>query len=359
MKVAYVIMRGQPFHVGHKSLIDRGLEIADRVVLIFGDTGCARSFKNPWTVEERSEMVRATYASEPQNDRRIVISSVEDVLYEAGADQLWKFAIKSEIDKINSADRVTREFLVGHRKDNSSYYLDLFPEWEPVFTSLVGGATLNATNIRDVFFSPMGIVYSVPQPVHEWLQSWRIANKNCRYVKMALERDAISHNRNTWSCIGTRAYGGPVLAAADAMLYDANRILLIRRGGNTGYDTYALPGGYVNPSEDLVEAALRELAEEASVSIPRSELPDWSPRLVTPFGNPGRSQRGRIVSNVTRIYMPHLSPACQKALSEVVPAAFDDAKWAGWVSLKDLSALKSQFFSDHYHIIQALLKEAP
>src|SRR5262245_6625133 len=69
------------------------------------------------------------------------------------------------------------------------------------------------------------------------------------------------------------------------------RVLLIRRGHEPFAGRWALPGGFVDEGETALEAAVRELKEEAGLDVP--------PDRIEPFGlfdAPGRDPRGWTVS---------------------------------------------------------------
>ena len=61
--------------------------------------------------------------------------------------------------------------------------------------------------------------------------------------------------------------GLAVDVAAFAMHAGELRVLLVQRGELPHAQTWALPGGFVQPGEELHEAALRELRTETSVSL--------------------------------------------------------------------------------------------
>jgi 8-oxo-dGTP diphosphatase len=71
----------------------------------------------------------------------------------------------------------------------------------------------------------------------------------------------------------------------------APRVLLIQRRWGPYQGHWALPGGGVNPDEDLFDAATRELAEETGLRLDADELAH-----VAAYGDPGRDPRGRAVS---------------------------------------------------------------
>jgi 8-oxo-dGTP diphosphatase len=78
-------------------------------------------------------------------------------------------------------------------------------------------------------------------------------------------------------------------------------VLLVERGNEPYRGKWALPGGFVEHDEDLLEGALRELAEETGIDLSG----EGAHALVEPgliqiatYGRPGRDPRGRTVSVV-------------------------------------------------------------
>lgn len=110
------------------------------------------------------------------------------------------------------------------------------------------------------------------------------------------------------------------------------KVLLIKRKNDPFEGQWALPGGFINESEDLITAAKRELKEETGIDVKTMEQ-------VRAFGAPGRDPRGRTISIafVSRIF-------CEEDLK-----AGDDAGEASWVDIKDLPKLAF----DHAEIIEA------
>lgn len=122
-----------------------------------------------------------------------------------------------------------------------------------------------------------------------------------------------------------------VLSIADGALH----ALMIRRGIPPFEGCLALPGGFVQPDEDLLDAAERELAEETGVSDLRVHLE----QLAT-YGRPGRDPRGRVV---TVAYLA-VVPGCP------APVAGSDAAAARWLRVDRLLRREKLAF-DHKAIL--------
>jgi 8-oxo-dGTP diphosphatase len=106
-------------------------------------------------------------------------------------------------------------------------------------------------------------------------------------------------------------------AVVIAPFEDGDRVLLVRRG--TPPPGWAIPGGFVEPHEDLPDAARRELREETGIVLNSLEH-------IGAYGHPDRDPRGRIIGIVfgARLDAP----------PEVT--AGDDAADARWFPINEL-----------------------
>src|SRR5205814_234642 len=98
---------------------------------------------------------------------------------------------------------------------------------------------------------------------------------------------------------------------------DRPRVLLIRRKSDPFAGCWALPGGFVDENEKLVDAARRELKEETGLTVGDLE------QLYT-AGDPGRDPRGW---TVTVAYLVRVDA------DQLKPVAADDAAEVKWFPL--------------------------
>lgn len=129
----------------------------------------------------------------------------------------------------------------------------------------------------------------------------------------------------------------PMLVTADVVLFGENifdglSVLLIQRKNPPHQFSWALPGGFVDPTEDLPAAAERELEEETNLKI--SNL-----RQIGAYGKPNRDPRGRVVT---------IAFTAKIKIKDFEPKAMDDAMNIGWFLLDELPPLAF----DHAKIIK-------
>ena len=117
---------------------------------------------------------------------------------------------------------------------------------------------------------------------------------------------------------------------------DTVRVLLVRRGKPPFEGKWALPGGFVDMDETLLESANRELAEETGLRGVELEQ-------LQAFGDPGRDPRGRTVSIAHWGVLEGSRPEVKGA---------DDAAEAGWHDVDELPELAF----DHADILALALQ---
>ncbi len=133
-----------------------------------------------------------------------------------------------------------------------------------------------------------------------------------------------------------------VKLTADAVLFgdfpEGRHVLLIERGWDPFEGHWALPGGHVDQGEETSDAARRELAEEAGITISNMTY-------VGAYAAVGRDPRGRCVSFAYTWRMPQ----------RIEPVAGDDATRAAWVPVNDVLTGALPVAFDHEQIIREAL----
>jgi bifunctional NMN adenylyltransferase/nudix hydrolase len=132
----------------------------------------------------------------------------------------------------------------------------------------------------------------------------------------------------------------PTFMTVDAIVVQSGHILLVKRGDMPGKGLWALPGGFLNQEETMLDGAIRELKEETKIKVPVPVLKGSIKESKT-FDAPNRSSRGR---TITQAFFIDLGVG---ELPKVKGA--DDAEKAFWVPFNQVK--QEKMFEDHFHII--------
>ena len=325
-----LIGRFQPFHNAHLEIVKRATALCDRLIIVVGSSRQPRTYKNPFSFDERARMIRdATRGLNLQ----ISVEPNIDTIYN---DQAWAVRVQQIVAQHTMpGDRVG---IIGHKKDDSSFYLDMFPQWGYEDVELV--EFLSAVDVRDLYFkwtfNSNFIKNVVPDSTYESLMTFRQTEEFAQIIR---EREFIAeHNKQ---------YAGlkypPIFSTADAVVICSGHVLMIKRRAEPGKGLWALPGGYVNARTDksVEDAAIRELREETQIKVPAPVLRGSIVRSRV-FDAIDRSPRGRIITHAFYIMLP------DGELPKVKGS--DDAEKARWVPIAEVRS--EDCFEDHYEILQ-------
>lgn len=328
------IGRFQPFTNAHYAIVKHALSLADKVIIVIGSARRARSFRNPWTAEERKEMISSIKGFKDK-DIQFVLQPNSNYNF-----NWWIKDVQEQVSKLTTTDD-KKIGIIGYKKDASSYYLNYFPQWDLIeMPELADG--LSATEVRQDWFNHrINTSLSVPKEVFGWLERWE-TQFVAAYQQISKEYTFIEEYKRKWA----NAPFQPIFVTTDAMVICKGHILLIRRKNNPGKDLYGMPGGFIEPTEYLKDSAVRELKEETHISVDKAVLKN-SIKLVKVFDDPYRDPRGRAI---THCFLFNLN---LKELPRVKGS--DDAYGARWIPLGDLDQMQNMFFGDHYQIIKNML----
>jgi bifunctional NMN adenylyltransferase/nudix hydrolase len=346
--VLVTIGRFQPFHTGHKAIVDEALKRAKEVIVVVGSSFAARNIRNPFTFEERKAMIDAVYKDEFNyagaqgnvKTPRVKVVPVSDYPYD---DNKWVAAVQNVVNGAMSwsADPV-RIGLIGHEKDGTSYYLKIFPTWGSVSVPNVGG--INATDIRTSLFEGSSRYAFDVMPREAFLHLEYLWLKNPDIPTLKQEYQMIKKYKEAWKA----APFPPTFMTVDAVVVQSGHILLVKRGDMPGKGLWALPGGFLNQGETMLDGAIRELKEETKIKVPVPVLRGSIKESKT-FDAPNRSARGRTITQAFYIDL-----GFDGKLPKVKGS--DDAEKAFWVPLNEVVAQRDKFFEDHCHIISYFTK---
>lgn len=343
------IGRFQPFHNGHLAVVRGALERADRLLVLAGSAGRARSLRDPFSAAERAGAIRACLS--PAQAQRVTVAPLADAMYN---DAAWIRNVHRAVAECAAGLFPGREEadlrigLVGHGKDHSSYYLKLFPTWGAV--NVPNHEGISATGLRALYFgqpwergaaapeAEAVLAGRLPPAVLAWLEDFA---RGADYAELKAEQAFVEQYQAQFAGLKYPAQHH----TADALVLQGGHILLVRRCARPGRGLLALPGGFIKPDETALDAAVRELQEETHLELPEAALHGALTGREL-FDDPHRSSRGRTFTTAFRF---ELRP--ETRLPRV--RGDDDAAAALWLPLAKLRC--EELFEDHYFIVQKMV----
>ena len=369
------IGRFQPFHVGHHHVVVQALEHVSHLLVLVGSANRPRTSRNPFTAPERAAMIMASLT--PEQASRVSVIPLPDSCDEL---PVWVENVSAQAQMIyarqfpNEAANIT---LVGHKKDNTSFYLDLFPFWTSL--DVVGlpadeGHILSATPLRNALLGSASFwddllehdprikvqpfLAQAAERYRPHALAWLDSNpagvlpETIPHLRQFVCSDAFEepcreaayarHYRFPWR----HSPYPPMFITADPVVFHDGHVLLIRRADYPGRGLWAIPGGFVEESEYLLEAALRELDEETSLGMDRNQLREMC-FFHKVYDDPHRSVRGRVVDHAFGFRLPKDMPRPPAKINE-------ESLDMDWVHISKLRS--EDCFEDHFSIVHRMYK---
>lgn len=342
--------RMEPPHAGHIATIVRAFEYGKFVLVVLGSDKAPRTIKNPWTTEERRDMILASIPLELQS--RIAFVGARDYLY---SDAEWLTEVSKSIRQTASIQTGLESpeiALIAHKKDDTSYYIDYFKFLDIIPMDEVkagdSGPSLSSTKIRELYFEGYldFLKGACPEGVIEFLRQFQ---RTDTFAELQTEyNDAVSYQK----MFENVPYGNSNFLTADSVVFQSGHVLLVKRGKAPGKGLWALPGGHLNNDETFLQGAIRELREETKLKVPEKVLKGSIFHEHT-FDHPDRSLRCRIKGKKGRTVTKAFGFKLDDAEKLPHVKGSDDAEEAKFIPLDVvINEMSGELFEDHHSIIQ-------
>lgn len=339
-KYDYLVFIGRfaPFHSGHQAVLQHALSISKNVIVLVGSTNRPRNIRVPWIFSERENMIYNSLTGD--QIVRTHVRALRDYLYNEDA---WIRQVQNVVDAtilVNERACVgdstpLKIGIIGHAKDKTSGYLNLFPQWESVNQPLINN--IHGSIIRDMLFDNGSLVYVsglVPPSTLTHLSNFIQTEQ---YITLCEEHAFVKKYKSAWA----GAPYAPTFVTTDAIVTQSGHVLMVVRGANPGAGLLAFPGGFLEQYEFTECGALRELKEETKIDVPVKVLRGCIKGSKV-FDHPLRSLRGRTITHAFHIELP------PGPLPKVKGS--DDARSARWIPFNEVSS--EMCFEDHMDILE-------
>ena len=374
MKYVY-IGRFQPFHKGHKAIVDLTVKMmkpGDTFTIIIGSADQQETERNPLSASQRKEMLSIELEGYP-----VTISTINDSPYNY---DLWIECLCAKMLGFKSATHddfleKQEDFIKGFSNicivgmENVEEYIDRITKYytyaptehfnlginSHIFSELDTQASVHGSSIRTLACSEdrghLENFYSVIKDL--------VDEKVLAYLK-TVNFPLIVYNAYIKGMDYAELTGckyNSCFMTVDNIVFDKflDQVLLIKRKDN---GKLAIPGGFAEPYMNMKDNALRELEEETSITAKMLKdafvkIDELEPTLIdAPYRDPRSSHKCNFVSAV------YVWQSKVDALKNFIPyiKAGDDAVDTVWLSKEECEDLPAwRFHADHKKIICKLL----
>ena len=168
---SFMIARFQPFHNGHKSLIDKMLNESRYITIVLGSSQESRTEKNPWSVEERKQMIINIYGK----CKNIKILSLKDL---SDDDKWYDYVINFMYNNIGNFPKIDAYYCGSkydsHWYDKGDFNIEIFDREKQT-----DNKKISATEIRNM----------IKDKNEEWKKF--IPTKNIEYIEKTIKNISI------------------------------------------------------------------------------------------------------------------------------------------------------------------------
>ena len=374
MKYVY-IGRFQPFHKGHKAIVDLTVKMmkpGDTFTIIIGSADQQETERNPLSASQRKEMLSTELEGYP-----VTILTINDSPYNY---DLWIERLCAKMLGFKSATHddfleKQEDFIKGFSNicivgmENVEEYIDRITKYytyaptehfnlginSHIFSELDTQTSVHGSSIRAFIRANDG---RCPRRFYSDIKDF-VSEKVLAYLK-TVNFPLIVYNAYTKGINYAESTGckyNSCFMTVDNIVFDKflDQVLLIKRKDN---GKLAIPGGFAEPYMNMKDNALRELEEETSITAKMLKdafvkIDELEPTLIdAPYRDPRSSHKCNFVSAV------YVWQSKVDALKNFIPyiKAGDDAVDTVWLSKEECEDLPAwRFHADHKKIICKLL----
>lgn len=252
-KLGVIIGRFQPLHEGHCKLIRKSLAECEVTLVFLGSSNKLPDYMDPLSLAQRRDSLVAVFGKD------ILVYNLPDF----PSEERWVAEVIGTVQNVSDDENPALVTLYTSEEDRL-YYENLF-----IYTidSSVREQGLSASSIRKGLYDCAQYLkdmknvirtdHRIPKETYDILDTvdWRTFNRES--IGVAQESKSAE----------LHPYDNLIEPVVHALVVQDGKVLLVTRRSYRGDGQLAIPGGYLEKSEETWKGAPRELLEETGVDL--------------------------------------------------------------------------------------------